>query len=58
MPSSNSALRARSNALSPAVADQNRDRQAGYRKIATLREALHVRDGDLIGRSYSDLLNL
>jgi predicted adenylyl cyclase CyaB len=32
--------------------------EAGHRKIATLREALGVGDGDLIGTSYSDLLNL
>jgi adenylate cyclase, class 2 len=41
-----------------AVLDPGEPDDAGHRKIATLREALHVRGGDLIGTSYSDLLNL
>ena len=41
-----------------AVLDPSEPDDAGHRKIAALREALHVRDGDLIGTSYSDLLNL
>jgi predicted adenylyl cyclase CyaB len=41
-----------------AVLEPGEPDEAGHRKIATLREALHVDDGDLIGRSYSDLLNL
>ena len=39
--------------LEPGEADA-----VGHAKIATLREVLHVRDADLIGASYSDLLGL
>ena len=41
-----------------AVLDPGEPDDEGHRKIAALREALHVRDPDLIGTSYSDLLNL
>jgi predicted adenylyl cyclase CyaB len=41
-----------------AVLEPGEPDEAGHRKIGTLREALHVHHGDLIGTSYSDLLNL
>lgn len=41
-----------------AVLDPGEPDEAGHAKIAELREALNVREGDLIGTSYSDLLGL
>src|SRR5258706_14655754 len=32
--------------------------EAGHRKVATLRKALHIGDADLLGISYSDLLGI
>jgi adenylate cyclase class IV len=41
-----------------AVLGRGEPDEGGHAKVAALREALNVRDGDLIGTSYSDLLGL
>jgi predicted adenylyl cyclase CyaB len=41
-----------------AVLEPGEPDEAGHAKIVELRRALNVRDADLIGTSYSDLLNL
>jgi adenylate cyclase class 2 len=41
-----------------AVMDPDEPDEAGHLKVATLREALGIRNGDLIGVSYSDLLGM
>jgi predicted adenylyl cyclase CyaB len=41
-----------------AVMEAGESDEVGYQKVAALREALGIADGDLVGVSYSDLLGI